>query len=163
MAPFPKLSRPDLIASMEEAHADFLSLIERLASKEAGKVGATSRWSLRDLLAHMVGWHHEAMKRIPELVRGGQDRSYDVGEMNRKFVEGLKEIPWGLLLRDLRNMHSGLVGMAKEIPERFLDPRSGIYQWLYQVGCGHYRDHQEAVRQWVAQLKRQRIRQEERP
>ena len=163
MTPFPKLSRPVLIASMEEAHADFLSLIERLAPKEAAKVGATSRWSLKDLLSHMVGWHHEAMKRIPELVRDGKDKSYDVQEMNRKFVESLKEMPWGLLLRDLRNLHSGLVEMAKEIPERFLDPKNGIYQWLYQVGCRHYREHQEAVRLWAAQLKRQRQRQEEKP
>jgi hypothetical protein len=163
MTPFPKLSRQALIASMEKAHADFLSLIERLAPKEAAKIGATSRWSLKDLLSHMVGWHHEALKRIPLLVRGERGVPYDIREMNRKFVEDLRSAPWGLLLRDLKNLHAALVGIAREVEEEHLVPSSSIYEWLYQVGCRHYREHQEAVREWVAQLKRQRLKQEERP
>jgi len=163
MTSFPQLSRQALIASMQKAHAEFLSLVERLTPKEAGRVGVTAQWSLKELLAHMVGWHHEAMKRIPELVQEGKDKSYDVQAMNRKFVETLKEMPWGLLLRDLRNLHSGLVEMANEVPEKFLDPKSGIYKWLYQVGCGHYREHLEAARKWVAQLKSQRQNKEDIP
>jgi len=159
MTPLPKLERKALIDAMEKAHAEFIRALEGLTPKEAGKVGATPLWSLKDLLAYMVSWQHEALKRVAELVGGAKEKPYgpeEIAAMNRKFVEDFKGIPWGLLLRDLRNLHSGLVEMAKEVPERFLNPKSGVYKWLNQVGCGHYREHIEAVKKQAAQLKSQR-------
>jgi len=168
MNSLPRLERKDLIAAMEKAHAGFIHAIEGLTPREAGKVGVTPLWSLKDLLAHMVGWHHEALKRVAELVGGakGKPNAYgpkEIEAMNRKFVENFKGMPWGLLLKDLRNLHSGLVEMAKEIPERFLDPGSGVCKWLNQVGCRHYREHMEAVERQAAQLKSQRRTQGVRP
>ena len=166
MTPLPKLERKALIEAMEKAHAGFIRAIEGLTPKEAGKAGATPLWSLKDLLAHMVGWHHEALKRVAELVGGAKGKPYgpeEIAAMNRRFVENFKGMPWGLLLKDLRNLHSGLVEMAKEVPERFLNPKSGVYKWLNQVGWGHYREHMEAVEKQAAQLKSQRRTQGVRP
>jgi hypothetical protein len=161
MNPLPRPERKALIEAMEKAHAGFMHAIEGLTPREAAQKGATPLWSLKDLLAHMVGWHHEALKRVAELVQGakGKPNAYgpeEIQAMNRKFVDHFKGMPWGLLLKDLRNLHSGLVEMAKEVPERFLDPKSGVCKWLNQVGCRHYHEHIEAVEKQAAQLKSQR-------
>lgn len=166
MTPLPRLERKALIEAMEKAHAGFIHALEGLTPREAARAGATPLWSLKDLLAYMVGWHHEALKRVAELAGGAKEKPYgskEIQAMNRKFVADLKGMPWGLLLKDLRNLHAGLVEMAKEVPERFLDPGSGVYKWLNQVGCGHYREHLEAVEKQVAQLKSQRRTQGVRP
>jgi len=168
MTPLPRLERKALIEAMEKAHAGFIHAVEGLTPREASQVGVNPLWSLKDLLAHMVGWHHEALKRVAELVNGakGKHNAYgpeEIQAMNRKSVADLKEMPWGLLLKDLRNLHSGLVGMAKEVPEKFLDFQSGIYKWLYHIGCGHYQEHMEAVEKQAAQLKSQRRTQGVRP
>jgi hypothetical protein len=166
MTPLPGLERQALIEAMEQAHAGFIRAIEGLTPKEAGQVGVTPLWSLKDLLAHMVGWNHEALKRVSDLVGGAKEKPCGPGEiqaMNRKFVEDSKGVPWGLLLKDLRNLHAGLVEMAREVPERFLDPGSGVCKWLDQVGCRQYREHLEAVERQAAQLKSQRRTQGVRP
>ncbi len=168
MTPLPGPERKALIEAMEKAHAGFIRAIEGLTPREAGQAGATPLWSLKDLLAHMVGWHHEALKRVADLVGGakGKPGAYgpeEIQAMNRKFVEDLKGVPWGLLLKDLRNLHAGLVEMAREVPEKFLDPQSGVYKWLNQVGCRHYHEHLEAVEKQAAQLKTQRRAQGARP
>ena len=129
-------------------------------------MGVIPLWSLKDLLAHMVGWLYEVLKRVSDLVGGAKGKPYgpeEIQAMNRKFVDHFKGMPWGLLLKDLSNLHSGLVEMAKEVPERFLNPGNGVYKWLNQVGCGHYREHIEAVERQAAQLKSQRRTQGVRP
>jgi len=166
MTPLPSPERKALIEAMEQAHAGFIRAIEGLTPREAARKGVTPLWSLKDLLAHMVGWLHEALKRVSDLVGGAKEKPYgpeEIQAMNRKFVENFKGMPWGLLLKDLRNLHSGLVEMAREVPERFLSPESGVCKWLNQVGCEHYQEHLEAVEKHAAQLKSQRRTQGVRP
>lgn len=145
---------------MEAAQAEFAGLLEGLTPKEAAKVGVTPLWSLNDLLAHMVGWHQVALKRVRELVEGEPVRPFDIQAMNRKFVREYQGVPWGLLVRELKKFQALLVKTARDLDEEHLKPESGPYFWLYHIGCAHTRAHMEPVRMWVGRLKDKRRKKE---
>jgi hypothetical protein len=149
----PTLSREELIRFMEEQGTAFLAALKPFDGERAGRVGVTSRWSVVDLLAHMVGWQREALKRIPE-IRGGDrdDRTYDVDAMNAAFVVELSPLGRAALVARLADQHLQLLALAAEVEEQWLHPETGVYQWLCNAGAEHFAEHLPRLQAWSKEL-----------
>jgi hypothetical protein len=113
----------------------------------------TSHWSVVDLVAHMVGWQREALKRIPEIRRGDRgDRTYDVDAMNAAFVAELSGLGRAALVARLADQHLQLLTLAAEVEDRWLRPGTGVYEWLYNAGAEHFAEHLPRLRAWANEL-----------
>ena len=149
----PALARHELVRFMEEQGTAFLGALKPFDDERARRVGVTSRWSVCDLVAHIVGWQREALKRIPEIRRGDRgDRTYDVDAMNSAFVADLSGLGRAALVARLADQHLQLLTLAAEVEDRWLRPGSGVYEWLYNVGAEHFQEHLPRLQAWANEL-----------
>ncbi len=147
------LNRDELIRFMEEQGTAFLAILRQFDDERARRVGVTSRWSGVDLLAHMVGWQREALKRIPEIRRGDRgDRTYNVDAMNDDFVRELSGLGRAALAARLADQHLQILALAAEVEDRWLRPDTGVYEWLYNAGAEHFAEHLPRLRSWARDL-----------
>ena len=147
------LNRHELIRFMEAQGTAFLGALKSFDDERARRVGVTARWSVCDLLAHIVGWQREALKRIPEIRRGDRgDRTYDVDAMNAAFVAELGSLARAAQVARLADQHLQLLTLAAEVEDRWLRPGSGVYEWLYNAGAEHFAEHLPRLQAWAKEL-----------
>jgi hypothetical protein len=110
-------------------------------------------WSIKEIVAHMSGWHREMAPALARMARGERPVppgvSYDdVDGWNDKFAStGVGRTVADVLL-DFDKTHEEFMHAAAQVPEdRF---QEGKTAWKIVDGnsAHHYREHAEQVRSW---------------
>jgi len=112
-------------------------------------------WSVRDIVAHIAGWHTEMAPALERLARGErpirEGVSYDdVDAWNAQFTEARRHTTVADVLLELDKTHESFLRAAAAVPaERF---QQGKTAWKIVDGnsAHHYREHAEQVRTWRA-------------
>ena len=147
-------AKSDLLA---EAAREFIALheaVEGLNEDEMNEVWL-GHWSVKDIAAHMSGWHREMTPALERLARGEKPippgTSYDdVDGWNARFVEAQREVEVTDVLLELDRTHEAFLRAADRVPEeRF---QAGRTAWTLVNGSSahHYREHAEQIRAWRA-------------
>lgn len=110
-------------------------------------------WSVRDIVAHMSGWHREMAPALERLARGerpvSEGRSYDdVDAWNEKFAATKRAAPVAEVLLELDKSHEDFMHAAAQVPEeRFVEGRTA---WKIVDGnsAHHYKEHGDQIRAW---------------
>ena len=86
-----------VVAELDAAFAELRATVAGLedAAKTAVMQG---RWSVKDILAHMAGWHREMTPALDRLARGeravpGGTNYSDLDAWNARFVEARRGMP----------------------------------------------------------------------
>ena len=112
-------------------------------------------WSVRDIVAHIAGWHREMSPALERLARGErpipEGVSYeDIDGWNARFAEAQRATPVAEVLLELDRTHEHFLRAAAAVPaDRFL---AGKTAWKIVDGnsAHHYREHREQVQAWRA-------------
>ena len=109
-------------------------------------------WGVREILAHVTGWHREMIPALERLGRGEApypDGAYDdFDSWNARFVEARKGRLSADLLREVDASHRELLSAASRLSDEHFGegkPASGLVDG---VAAGHYREHAGQIRQW---------------
>ena len=110
-------------------------------------------WSIKDIVAHISGWHREMGPALERLARGEKPVppgvSYDdVDAWNAKFAAARKNAPVADVLLEFDKSHEYFMHAAAGVPaERF---QAGKTAWKLVDGnsAHHYREHAEQIRDW---------------
>ena len=109
-------------------------------------------WGVREIVAHISGWHREMIPALERLHRGEapyRDGAYDdFDTWNARFVEARKGLAAADIVRALDASHRELLSVASRLPDEHFaqgKPASGLVDG---VTAGHYREHAEQIRQW---------------
>ena len=110
-------------------------------------------WSIKDIVAHISGWHREMGPALERLARGEKPVppgvSYDdVDAWNAKFAAARKNAPVADVLLEFDKSHEYFMHAAAGVPaERF---QVGKTAWKLVDGnsAHHYREHAEQIRDW---------------
>jgi len=146
------MSKDALLREMEAGFADLLSTVDGLSEEQMTRVWYGD-WSVRDILAHVAGWHREEIAMLERMARGErpvpESADYtDDDAWNARFVAKWRAASAGEVLAELKASKEAYVAAASRLPEeRFEEGRTA--RRLVQQGCiEHYREHADEIRAW---------------
>lgn len=146
------MTRAELTGRVNDGFQDLVAAVEDLNEEQM-----TERWfgdwGVREILAHVAGWHWEMQKALERISRGerpvpeGVDYN-DADSWNARFAAGASGKSAREVLEDLRASKEAFVAAALNVPEdRFAEGRS-VARIMETTGFGHYAEHLPAIREW---------------
>lgn len=110
-------------------------------------------WSVRDVIAHISGWHRELIPALQRLARGErpipEGVSYDdVDTWNAKFAAAQKEAATAEILRELDASHAAFMQAAAGVPEDRYVPGKTAHKIVDFNSRHHYHEHRGQIEEW---------------
>jgi hypothetical protein len=144
-------AKKQLLEQAEQEYAALKTAIADLNETDMRQVWL-GHWSVRDILAHIAGWHAEMIPALGRLQRGEApypDRAYDDADgWNARFVAARRECATNDLVREMDASHRDLLTAVSRLPEASFaegQPAAGLVDG---VAGAHYREHAAQIRQW---------------
>jgi hypothetical protein len=140
---------------LSEAETEFSTFKRALAglSEPQMRQAWLGAWSVRDIVAHISGWHRELAPALARLQKGErpipEGVSYDdVDAWNGRFAQARKTAATAEILRELDASHAAFMQAAAEVPEERYVPGKTAYKIVDLNSRHHYREHRQQIEQW---------------
>ena len=146
------MDKERVTAQVEEEFGTLLKAVEGLDDTAMSRA-FYGDWSVKDILAHIAGWHRSMTESMERMARGerptpeGVDYS-DADTWNARFSGAMKAQSGETILADLRQSFANYVRAAKGIPEDRFGEGKTINRLLEASGWGHYREHLPAIEEY---------------
>jgi len=142
---------------MAASRASTLALVARLPEREIRRPHTQDRWSVKDVLVHLLSCDEETLRRLRLIARGRGDRiqwfesmahadRFNAGAVGRGRRLGLRSV-----LSRLARVRAALIDALERLPVEVLaDPSHGypVVGWLPAPGWSHEQDHAREIRTW---------------
>jgi Mycothiol maleylpyruvate isomerase N-terminal domain len=134
-----------------------LAFIAHLPEQELMRPRTQDRWSVKDVLGHLLGCDEETGRRFRLIARGRGDRIHwfhdmaDADRFNARCVARARRLRLPALLRRMERAHDDLIARLERLPTTSLrDPshQYSVVEWLPAPGWTHERDHLSEIRAW---------------
>ena len=140
----------DTLGYYRRAREDFLKAIARFP-QELRDRPLFGEWSLKDVLAHIIGWESLSIEKAEAVKKGiTPDWVSDVEEQNRKAAEQYKGAGWDEMYQRLVQSGEGMLSAYQSLPPHFWDkqvgpdPKSTPRHFLEEE-ARHYEGHLKEV------------------
>jgi hypothetical protein len=144
-------ARQDIIQSTEHEYAKLRAAVHGLDEARMTEVWLGT-WGVRQIVAHIAGWHREMMPALERLARGEPayaDGSYDdFDRWNARFVDERKDVATADLFRELEGSHRALVRAIGRLADSDLATGGAARGLVDGIGAGHYREHAAQITEW---------------
>ena len=140
-----------LLQEADEAFGELQQAIDGLDDARLTRVWLGT-WSVREILIHISGWHHEMIPALGRVARG--EAAYPAGTYddfdawNARFVERKSGVKVVDVLNDLDASHRAFLRAATEVPDALFAPGGAARDLFEGTGPGHYREHAAQIREW---------------
>jgi hypothetical protein len=110
-------------------------------------------WCVRDILGHIIGWHHEMDGVLQRISRGEkpvpEGVSYDDADaLNARFAEIWQSASPAAVLEELAKSKELFVKAAQLVPEERYEEGRTAQRILMSNGPDHYREHIPEILAW---------------
>jgi len=110
-------------------------------------------WSIKDIVAHIVGWHRELGPALERIARGEkpipEGRNYDdVDAWNAKFAGAWRDTPVADVLLEFDKSHEYFMKAASGVPDGRFQPDRTAYKIVDLNSAHHYKEHGDQIRAW---------------
>lgn len=145
-------NRDQLLAQLNESFEDLLGAVRDLNDEHMTKVWF-GEWGVREIMAHIAGWHWEMTKAL-ERIAGGERPvpegvSYDDADaVNAGFVSAASGKGPKAVLDDMIASKEAFVAAALKVPEGRYEEGRAAARLLQGTGFGHYQEHLPVIREW---------------
>jgi len=149
----------DAVRRMVAARRATLTLVRRLPERDMLRPRTLDRWSVKDVLGHLLACDEETVRRFRLIAGGHGDRIHwfesmaDADRFNARTVARLRRLGLRALLRRRERASADLVRWLKRLPAAAMRDPSHQYpvtEWLPAPGWSHERDHGSEIRTWWA-------------
>jgi hypothetical protein len=149
--------RRDAIRRMAAVRRSTLAFVGRLPGAEITRPRTQDRWSVKDVLGHLLACDEETNRRLRLIQDGRADRIHwfedmaDADRFNARTVAALRRLGLRPLLRRMERARAELVERLLGLPAEALRDRSHAYpvtDWLPAPGWTHERDHLGEMKSW---------------
>jgi uncharacterized protein (TIGR03083 family) len=151
------MDKQTAIAKAQEGFQELLAAIEGLDERAMTRTFYGS-WSVKDVLAHLAGWHHTMAGAMERMARGerpapeGVDYS-DADAWNAKFAAAMAPQSPSTVIADLRQSFANYLRAARALPEDRFGEGKTANRLMEASSYGHYEEHVPAIREYAAQAK----------
>ena len=134
-----------------------VAFIDRLPEAEIRRPRTQDRWSVKDVLAHLLACDEETNRRLRLIARGQAERIQWFDSMayadrfNARTVAQLRRLSLPALRRRMQRVHGELIKRLERLPATAFDDPSHAYplvEWLPAPGWSHEREHIGEVKAW---------------
>lgn len=145
-------AKEELLRQAQEEFKAFKAAIKGLNEVQLTEVWLGA-WSVREILAHISGWHRELGPGLERLARGekpfpeGTDYN-DVDSWNARFAEAKKNVQASEVLKELDASHEYFTAQAAKVPEERFVPGKTAYRIVDLNSAHHYKEHGDQIRAW---------------
>jgi DinB superfamily len=156
--------RRDAVGRMRATRAATLAFVGRLPEGEILRPRTIDRWSVKDVLAHLMTCDEETVRRLRLVAAGRADRIHwfesmaDADRFNARSVTGTRRLGLRAVLRRMARVHADLVERVSRLPiETLRDPSHAytVTEWLPAPGWSHEREHLGEIKAWWRTRRRQ--------
>jgi uncharacterized damage-inducible protein DinB len=134
-----------------------LAFIVRLPEGEILRPRTQDRWSVKDVLAHLMSCDEETVRRFRLIARGQGNRIHwfesmaDADRFNARSVAGARRLGLPAVLRRMERAHADVIKGLERLPlEALRDPshQYPVVEWLPAPGWSHEAEHLSEIRAW---------------
>ena len=146
-----------LLRDADDEFSALRRVIDGLTGEEMLRVWLGS-WSIREIVAHISGWHRAMIPAFERIARG--EEPYPAGTYddfdawNARFVEERVGMKLDDVLAELVDSQRDFVKTAATLPEASFAPDGAARSLFDGAGPGHYREHLGQIREWRSALTR---------
>ena len=147
-------SKAQLLLDAAREYKAFHEAVHGLNEDQTAEVWLGT-WSVKEIVAHMSGWHRELLPVLERLARGERPLpegvSYDdVDAWNARFAASAKDREITDLLLELDRSHADFLHAADRITAARFEPGKTAHRMVDGVTAHHYREHGDQIRAWRA-------------
>ncbi|MGH7388202.1 MAG: DinB family protein [Candidatus Rokuibacteriota bacterium] len=134
-----------------------LAFVARLPEREILRPRTLDRWSVKDVLAHLLSCDEETVRRLRLIARGQGRRIHwfedmaDADRFNARSVARARRLGLRTVLLRMARVRADLIERLERLPAGALRDPSHEYtvvQWLPAPGWSHEREHLSEMRTW---------------
>ena len=149
--------RREAVRRIVTSRESTLTFIARLPEREILRPRTQDRWSVKDVLAHLLSCDEETVRRLRLIARGRGDRirwfesMADADRFNARTVGRARRLGLRTVLRRMARVRADLIRRLERLPtEALRDPSHDytVVQWLPTPGWSHERDHVSEIKTW---------------
>jgi len=146
------MPRDDILKSLDTEFDALLTTVAGLSDEQMTRVWF-GEWGVRDILAHVAGWHREMAAAFERIARGerpvpeGVDYS-NADPINARFAEAQSGADATGIMAELKASKDAFVAAAHTVPEDRFEEGKTAYRILHTTGIDHYHEHEPAIREW---------------
>ena len=140
---------------LRQAEDDFAALRRALVGldDEAMRRPWLGVWGVREILAHIAGWHREMTPVLERLARGErpipEGVSYENFDgWNARHVSARRGLTVAGIRAELETSHREFLAAARAVPESRFGPDKTATRIVDLNGPHHYREHAAQIRTW---------------
>ena len=151
--------RRDALKHLVASRRETLAFLKRLPEREILRSRTQDRWSVKDVLGHLLACDEETVRRFRLMAQGHGDRIHwfesmaDADRFNARTVARAHRLGLRTVLRRMQRARAELVRRFRRLPTESLRDPSHAYsvvEWLPAPGWSHERDHVSEIRAWWA-------------
>lgn len=145
-------AKTELLKQAQDEFRALKAALAGLGERQLTEVWLGS-WSIKEIVAHMSGWHHELGPALERLARGekpipeGVDYN-DPNPWNARFVAARRGTPVAQLLQELDASHAYFMAQVAKIPEERFVPGKTAHRLTDMITAHHYKEHGDQIRAW---------------
>ncbi|SRR6266542_1015703 len=137
-----------------------LAFLPKLSKAEMLQPRTQDRWSVKDVLAHLMTCDEETVRRFRLIARGQADRIHwfesmaDADRFNARSVAAARRLRPSAVLRRMERAHAAVLESFRRLPPESLRDPSHAYpvtEWLPAPGWNHEREHLSEIKAWWRQ------------
>jgi Protein of unknown function (DUF1706) len=145
---------------LQDGEAAFTELRQAVTGVPEDAMGRVflGTWGVREILAHVSGWHREMIPALARLGRGESPHpdgvSYDdFDAWNARFVEAKRGVKAAAVVAELDDSHRAFMTAAAALPDKHFADGETARSLFDGAGPAHYREHSAQIREWREQQK----------
>jgi hypothetical protein len=145
-------AKDELLLAAAREYKAFHEALHGLNEEQMAEVWLGT-WSIKEIVAHMAGWHREMVPVLERLARGErpvpEGVSYDdVDAWNARFALPARDTEVTDLLLELDRSHEDLMLAASRVPAARFQAGKTAYRTVDGVSAHHYREHADQILAW---------------
>jgi hypothetical protein len=160
----PKIkTKKELLSAIENEYHLLKEIIRDLDAKQMQTPGVCDKWSIKDLVAHLVawklmflGWYRRGLKGENFQTPADDLKWNQTPILNERIYQQWKDEPLEKVLRDFETTHTEMVKLTNSLPEEQLF-QMNLYPWMRTTllvrwidaqTSMHYRWARNLIRKW---------------
>jgi hypothetical protein len=149
--------RRQAVQRMTASREATLALVARLPEQAALRPRTIDRWSVKDVLVHLLSCDEETLRRFRLIASGRADRiawfesMAHADRFNARSVARGRRLGLRAVLRRRERVGAAMIAQFERLPTAALADPSHAYpvvDWLPAPGWTHERDHAAEIRTW---------------
>jgi cobalamin-dependent methionine synthase I len=145
----------EMLVEMDLVRRDLVAALNTIDEDEWLLAETFNKWSLRDVVAHIIGWEQLGVVRIAQTREGVEPRSFspkEIDEYNKELVVRIASDSKEELLELLVTSRHELIGALKTVSDEEFNKQwtvlPSMKSWLPHFSFLHERDHLSKINTW---------------